>query len=76
LGRIEYLLADQRLTTGLPVVGHYFDRGEESFVGRRQTPLDPLLLSKFDRLPEVHRVFDSGNIQLYDISRLATPTGS
>lgn len=72
-GQIRYLVADQRLTTGLPVVGHYFDNGEESFVGQRQTPLDPLLLSKFDRLPEVHRVFDSGNIQIYDVSALADP---
>jgi hypothetical protein len=70
-GDIRYLVADRRLTTGLPVVGHYFDRGEEAFVGRRQTPLDPLLLSKFDRLPEVHRVFDSGNIQIYDVRALA-----
>ena len=73
IGEIEYLVADQRLTTGLPVVGHYFDRGEESFVGRRESPLDPLLLSKFDNLPEVHRVFDSGNIQIYDVSALAAP---
>ncbi len=71
-GDIKYLLADQRLTTGLPVVGHYFDRGEELFVGIRQSALDPLLLSKFDRLPEVHRVFDGGSIQLYDISGLAS----
>ena len=32
-GDIRYLFADQRLTTGLPVVGHYFDRGEEVVVG-------------------------------------------
>lgn len=70
-GQIQYLVADRRLTTALPVVGHYFDRGEESVVGRRITPLDPELLDKFDRLPEVSRVFDSGNIQIYDISGLA-----
>jgi hypothetical protein len=75
-GHIQYLLTDQRLTTALPVVGHYFDRGEEVFIGRRQTPLDPVLLSKFDRLPEVHRVFDSGNIQLYDVSGLAAAPSS
>jgi len=73
LGQIQYLVTDQRLTTEFPVVGHYFDRGEESIVGQRQTPLDPLLLSKFDRLPEVHRIFDSGNIQIYDVSGLALP---
>jgi hypothetical protein len=67
-GEIRYLVADRRLTTALPVVGHYFDRGEEAS-GRRQTPLDPVLLDKFDLLP-VHRVFDSGNIRIYDISAL------
>jgi len=69
-GDIQYLVADQRLTTGLPVVGHYFDRGEENVVGQRTTPLDAELLSKFDQLPEVSRVFDSGNIQIYDIRAL------
>ncbi len=75
-GQIRYLVADQRLTTGLPVVGHYFDRGEEAFIGRRQNPLDPLLLSKFDLLPEVNRVFDSGNIQIYEVSGLAAPSAA
>jgi hypothetical protein len=73
-GAIKYLVADHRLTTGLPVVGHYFDRGEESSIGQRDTPLDPILLSKFDRLPEVSRIFDSGNIRIYDVSGLANPT--
>jgi hypothetical protein len=71
-GQIRYLVADQRLSTGLPVVGHYFDRGEEDVVGVRTTPLDPTLLSKFDRLPQVSRIFDSGNIQIYDVSGLAS----
>jgi hypothetical protein len=75
-GDVKYLLTDQRFTRFLPTVGHYFDRGEESFVGIRTSPLDPLLLSKFDRLPEVHRVFDSGNIQIYDVSGLASTEGA
>ncbi|HLB44564.1 MAG TPA: hypothetical protein VJK49_04195 [Candidatus Limnocylindrales bacterium] len=68
---LEYLVADHRLTTGLPVVGHYFDRGEESVVGQWKTPLDPALLDKFDRAPDVSRVFDGGDIVIYDVSRLA-----
>jgi hypothetical protein len=70
-GGIRYLLVDRRLTTGLPMVGVYFDRGEEAAYGRHETPLDPVLLAKFDRLPEVHRVFDSGNVQIYDVAALA-----
>jgi len=72
-GGIRYLLADQRLTTGLPMVGHYFDRGEEFVVGVHTEPLNPLFLSKFDNQPEVSRVFDSGNIQIYDIGALGNP---
>jgi hypothetical protein len=67
-GNVSYLLADYRLTTGLPVVGHYFDRGEELVVGERQTPLDPALLDKFDRAPDISRVFDGGDIRIYDLS--------
>jgi hypothetical protein len=71
-GQLDYLVVDRRLTTALPVVGHYFDRGEEAVVGRYVTPLDAALLDKFDQLPDASRVFDSGNIQIYDISGLAT----
>jgi hypothetical protein len=53
-------------------VGHYFDRGEESLVGLRVSPLDPELLDKFDHMPGVSRVFDSGNIRIYNISGIAT----
>lgn len=67
-GGVSYLLADYRLTTGLPVVGHYFDRGEETLIGARQTPLDPALLDKFDRAPDISRVFDGGDIRIYDLS--------
>ena len=70
-GDVQYLVADRRLTTALPVVGHYFDRGEESIVGTWTTPLNPDLLDKFDRAPEVSRVFDGGDIQIYDLSGLA-----
>ena len=66
-GDVEYLLVDRRLTTGLPVVGQYFDRGEEAVVGVRTTPLDPALLDKFDTTPDISRVFDSGDIQIYDM---------
>lgn len=69
-GAIHYLLVDRRLTTAVPVVGHYFDRGETEFLGEPETPLDPAFLDKFDRQPDVSRIFDSGNIQLYDVSAL------
>jgi hypothetical protein len=74
LGGIKYLVVDRRLTTAPPVVGHYFDRGERALLGPPDKPLDPQILAKFDRDADVSRIFDSGNIQLYDVSALAAPT--
>ncbi len=67
---IRYLVVDRRLTTGPPVVGHYFDRGEDRITGGSGQVLDPQILAKFDQQPDVSRIFDSGNIQLYDVSAL------
>ncbi|MEP7377989.1 MAG: hypothetical protein ABI725_00345 [Chloroflexota bacterium] len=71
-GRVKYLLVDRRMTTAPPAVGVYIDRGEEAFISH-DTALDPEFLDKFDRLAGVHRIFDSGDIQIYDISALAAP---
>jgi hypothetical protein len=73
-GQIKYLVIDRRLSTGLPTVGHYYDRGERRILGSRWVPLDPQILAKWDGQPDVSRVFDSGNIQLYDVSALARGT--
>ena len=72
-GGIEYLVVDRRLSTGLPVVGHYFDRGERRILGDVNTPLDPHILAKWDSEADVSRIFDSGDIQLYDVTALADP---
>ena len=71
---IEYVLVDQRLTTGLPVVGHYFDRGEEVIDGIHDQPLDPSLLAKFDNQPQISRIFDGGDIRIYDMREFRPPT--
>ena len=42
--------------------------------GRARPDLDPAILAKFDRQPDASRVFDSGNIQLYDVTGLGQPT--
>jgi hypothetical protein len=73
LGHIEYLVIDRRLSSAPPVVGHYFDRGEQVMIGAPDKPLDPEILGKFDHEPDVSRVYDSGDIQLYDVSGLAQP---
>nr|MBA2570467.1 hypothetical protein [Chloroflexota bacterium] len=67
--RVRYVLADHRLTTALPTVGVYVERGE---VRERPhvEPLDPAALDKWDEDPRVDRVFDSGDVRIHDVARL------
>jgi hypothetical protein len=68
-GQVRYLVVDQRLTSGLPMVGVYFEQGEpNTFVHR--TPIDPQALAKFDRAKGVNRIFDSGDISIFDVGAL------
>jgi hypothetical protein len=69
VGRVEYVLVDRRLSTALPLVGVYTERGE-SRGGRLTEPIDPAALGKYDAEPGVSRLYDSGNIQIYDVSDL------
>ncbi len=71
-GNIRYLVIDRRLSTGMPTIGYYFDRGEKRMVGNHAYPLDPQILGQWDAQSDVSRIFDSGDIQLYDVSALAT----
>ena len=67
-GNIRYLVIDRRLSTGLPTVGYYFDKGEKRILGNETSPLDPQTLAQWDSKSDVSRLFDSGDIQLYDVS--------
>jgi hypothetical protein len=66
--RIHYLLADLRLTTGLPFIGSYFETTEPDELHAR--PLDSRVFFKYDHTPGVSRVFDNGYIMIYDVSRV------
>ncbi|MEO7912030.1 MAG: hypothetical protein ABIV47_20495, partial [Roseiflexaceae bacterium] len=66
-GRVRYLVVDRRLSSGLPSAGVYFERGEVP--GDRHTaPIDSAILAKFDTLAGVSRLFDSGDIVIYDVA--------
>jgi hypothetical protein len=66
-GRIDYVLIDRRLIHGPPPnIGIYYDSGEPT----QDLPANPLTastLAKFDGVPGVDRVFDSGQLQIYDV---------
>lgn len=69
-GLLRYLVVDKRLADALPMFGIYFEGGEPN-AERHVTPIDPAALSKFDGLENVDRVFDSGDIVIYDIGALS-----
>jgi hypothetical protein len=72
LDQIQYLVVDRRLSTGLPWVA-YFDDEQ-----RYTQPIDPAALAKFDGIKNVSRVFDGGNIIIYDVEAITngSPTTS
>lgn len=69
---IQYIIIDDRLSQALPPTGIYFERSEPGAY-RHAAPIDPQVLAKWDRIPVVSRIFDSGDIVIYDVRALATP---
>ncbi|HET6391056.1 hypothetical protein [Hyphomicrobium sp.] len=65
----SYFLIDMRLTQQLPPMGFYFDPGPVY----RKPPL-PRVLTKFNGLPGVSRVFDNGFMSIINIAALRDAT--
>jgi hypothetical protein len=63
---IRYIVTDTRLTEGLPLFGAYIAPGETG----HPTRLTAAELEKFNSARRVHRIYDNGAIQVYDLSRL------
>ena len=59
-------MTDSRLTGGLPLFGAYIAPGE----ARSGTRLTAAELDKFNSAFWVHRIYDNGTIQVYDLSLL------
>jgi hypothetical protein len=62
---IHYVLVDLRLTRQLPASGSYFSLDPDSNTYTRPLPLADM--TKFNNIPGVARVFDSGDIVIYDL---------
>jgi len=62
----QYLIVDGRLADGLPLSGYYFDPGEPNGNQHLQ-PISRSALSKFDDVSSFSRVYDSGNIIVYQV---------
>ncbi len=65
----DYVVADLRITRAVPVFPYYFEAAEPD-AGQHTTPWPASGLLKFDSIPGVDRVFDSGNIVIYNVAGL------
>lgn len=68
-GQVEYLVVDRRLSTALPFLGFYFEQSETGAFEYTK-PIDPYALSKFDEMENVSRLYDNGNVRIYDVRKL------
>ncbi len=68
--KIRYLVVDLRLSTSLPLEGFYFESGEPDAF-RLTSPISRDALTKFNTIPQINRVFDSGDIVIYDVGAFA-----
>jgi hypothetical protein len=66
---IRYIVVDFRLAKDPPVYSYYFESAEPG-AGNHTTPMPLASLLKFDVLPGVTRIYDSGDIVIYDIRGL------
>jgi hypothetical protein len=67
---LRYLVVDYRLTRALPTLGFYYYHLGESGTATYQRPIPAASFQKFDRIAGVSRVFDSGDIVIFDVHGL------
>lgn len=69
-GGIEYVVVDLRLAADIPAYAYVFEQDEPN-AGNHTTPMPLPALQKWDSIPGVTRIYDSGDIVIYDIRGLA-----
>ena len=67
--KIHYLVVDQRMSTALPGLGFYYET-IESGAFQHKRPVSSAALAKFNTVAGIDRVFDSGDIVIYDTGGL------
>jgi hypothetical protein len=61
----RYLDVDLRMTQQMPVTGNYFP--VDIRANEHKAPIDPSALIKFDNVPGISRIYDSGVDRFYDL---------
>ncbi|HEY5194030.1 MAG TPA: hypothetical protein VIJ39_09205 [Solirubrobacteraceae bacterium] len=69
LDHISLLVVDRRLEEQSPSTHLFFERSDG---GPYYKPLSPAALAKFEHVPGIDQLFDSGNIAIYDTSKLGS----
>lgn len=62
---VRYIVIDQRLASALPASGVYYISGEGGVNGLSH-PISLQALTKYDVSPGIDRIYDSGNMVIYD----------
>ncbi len=70
---IQYVAVDRRLISSDNMAGYYFDRTSTGLLPNSDF-LAPEVYSKFDQPKAISRLFDSGNIVIYDLGALRNAT--
>jgi hypothetical protein len=69
-GQIDYVLVDRRIVGTEPLKGFIYEKWERE-VRNYGSSIDSATVNKFDVLRDASKVFDSGNVQLFELHRLA-----
>src|SRR6266699_1386203 len=71
---VRYLVVDLRLSTSLPLERFYFE-SDEPGAFMLTHPISNAALTKFNTVPQINRLFDSGNIVIYDVGVFGDGSG-
>lgn len=69
-GDIEFVVIDRRIANIVPYQGFFFEKWERQVVDYGSV-VSTETVGRFDTIDRVSRIYDSGNIQVYDIRKLA-----
>ncbi len=67
-GRISFVVSDRRFASGVPYRGWFYASNELNGA-RHVTPLPLAWITKFDDVPNFDRIFDDGDLLVWDVRR-------
>jgi hypothetical protein len=68
--KVRYLFVDWRMTKGIPATPGYYFSPEEPGAGEYEQAFPVAALQKFASAACTHLIYDSSNVQIFDVSRI------